>query len=415
VLSRQGSDGSFGLWSSGGDDPWLDAYVADFLTRARERGFTVPQLAFTLALDRLRNFVANTTDVANKGEDLAYAAYVLARNGRPVMGDLRYLADTQIGSVRSPLARAQIAAALALLGDRGRAQTAFASAVERLREIRDSNVYRHDYGSRLRDGAGVLTLAYEAGSGPQILPAVSRVIEDERTARRFTSTQDEAWMVLAAQALARQAEGIALTVNRAPQKGAFYRTFREGALDTGPVAIANTGAAPVQVVVGIAGHPIGFEPALSRGFKVERAYYKLDGTKLEPAQGTMSVRQNERFVAVLTVTEENARAGRLLLVDRLPAGFEIDNPNLVDGGAVANFDWLKAEVEPAHAEYRDDRFVAAFERSSELKSPFTVAYMVRAVAPGRYVHPPAAIEDMYAPDRFGRTGFGTLDVAPASQ
>ena len=35
LLARQGSNGSFGLWSVGGDDPWLDAYVTDFLTRAR--------------------------------------------------------------------------------------------------------------------------------------------------------------------------------------------------------------------------------------------------------------------------------------------------------------------------------------------------------------------------------------------
>src|SRR5262249_32841339 len=55
LLSRQGSDGSFGLWSVGGEDAWLDSYVTDFLTRARERGFTVPDVAFRLALDRLRN------------------------------------------------------------------------------------------------------------------------------------------------------------------------------------------------------------------------------------------------------------------------------------------------------------------------------------------------------------------------
>src|SRR5581483_10247098 len=33
LLARQGSNGSFGLWSAGGDDAWLDAYVTDFLTR----------------------------------------------------------------------------------------------------------------------------------------------------------------------------------------------------------------------------------------------------------------------------------------------------------------------------------------------------------------------------------------------
>ena len=39
LLARQGSNGSFGLWSAGGEDIWLDAYVSDFLTRAREKNF----------------------------------------------------------------------------------------------------------------------------------------------------------------------------------------------------------------------------------------------------------------------------------------------------------------------------------------------------------------------------------------
>ena len=37
VLARQDSTGAFGLWSaSGPEDIWLNAYVSDFLTRARE-------------------------------------------------------------------------------------------------------------------------------------------------------------------------------------------------------------------------------------------------------------------------------------------------------------------------------------------------------------------------------------------
>ena len=28
-------------------------------------------------------------------------------------------------------------------------------------------------------------------------------------------------------------------------------------------------------------------------------------------------------------------------------------------------------------------------------------------------HPPAAVEDMYVPERFGRTAFGTVEVVPA--
>ena len=100
LLARQGSNGSFGLWSAGGDDVWLDAYLTDFLTRARERGFAVPDVAFKLALDRLRNFVANAPDPSKDGgRDVAYALYVLARNAIAPVGDLRYFADTKLDAI----------------------------------------------------------------------------------------------------------------------------------------------------------------------------------------------------------------------------------------------------------------------------------------------------------------------------
>ena len=36
--------------------------------------------------------------------------------------------------------------------------------------------------------------------------------------------------------------------------------------------------------------------------------------------------------------------------------------------------------------------------------------VVRAVAPGTYTHPQAFVEDMYRPDRFGRTATGKVEV-----
>jgi uncharacterized protein YfaS (alpha-2-macroglobulin family) len=408
ILSRQDSNGSFGLWSVGGDDVWLDAYVADFLTRARERSFTVPQVAFNLALDRLRNFVANTTQVEENAANLAYAAYVLARNGRPVMGDLRYLADTKMDAFTSPLARGQIAAALALLGDRGRAQTAFNAAVDLIRGQRDKGEYRADYGSRLRDAAGLLTLASEGETTSPIVQPVARIVEEERGTRR-TSTQEEAWMVLAAQAVARNADAIMLRVDGRESRGAFYRTYKDAALSSNGIALANQGTAPVQAVVTVTGNPIEPEPAVAHGYTVERSYYRLDGSPVQASR----VQQNERLVVALKVTEAEAREARLLLVDRLPAGFEIDNPKLVDSDTAANLSWLKRDVEPAHTEYRDDRFVAAFDRQPDQPAFFTVAYMVRAVSPGTYVHPGAQVEDMYRPERYGRTAFGSVEVVQA--
>ena len=195
LLARQGSNGSFGLWSVGGDDAWLDSYVTDFLTRARERGFTVPDAGFKLALDRLRNFVSNAPEPAKDGgRNLSYALYVLARNGVAPVGDLRYIADTKLGDVATPIAKAQIAGALGLLGDRVRAERVYAAALEALVPPPRFEFGREDYGSSLRDAAAVVMLAAEGGAAqPTITTAVERV-EVARDATFYTSTQENAWI-----------------------------------------------------------------------------------------------------------------------------------------------------------------------------------------------------------------------------
>jgi alpha-2-macroglobulin len=43
VLLNQSSDGGFGLWSAQSGEMWLDAYVTDFLSRARAQGMTCPK------------------------------------------------------------------------------------------------------------------------------------------------------------------------------------------------------------------------------------------------------------------------------------------------------------------------------------------------------------------------------------
>ena len=410
VLARQGANGSFGLWSVGGDEIWLDAFATDFLTRARERNFIVPQKAFESSLDRLRNAVANASDVsAETSAGLAYATYVLARNGRPVMGDLRYLADTKLDAFTTPLARAQIAAGLAILGDRGRAIVAFRDALGALEKSKDDGLGRPDYGSKLRDGVGVLALLAETRSDPALVQRAGLVVDAARADARYTSTQEQSWMVLAAQALSRESDGLSLVVDGQPRKGAYYATIRARALDEASVTVTNAGAAPARAVVTVSGVPLAPEPAAEQGFKLERAFYTLKGAPVDPAK----IRQNDRFVVALKITEASPRYGRLLLVDPLPAGLEIDNPALVDGSGLENLDWLKTDVTAANAEYRDDRFVAAYDRAGGQVASWTAAYIVRAVSPGRYVHPAASIEDMYRPERFGRTAFGAVEITDA--
>jgi hypothetical protein len=411
LLARQGSNGSFGLWTAGGEDVWLDAYVTDFLTRAREKGFDVPQTAYTLAVDRLRNYVGTAPD-PNKsgGRELAYALYVLARNGAAPIGDLRYYADTKLADFATPIAKAQIAAALAMLGDRNRANHAYSAALAALapNPTPALDVGRTDFGSQLRDAAALVTLASEGRTQQATIDNAVLRIDASRQAFSATSTQEDAWLVLAARSLAKQMAAISLDIDGQKRHGAYYRSFGPAALDRS-VTIANAGEGTVQAVVSISGQPVKPEPAAEHGFKIVRKFYSLAG---EPAD-TGRAKQNDRFVVVLTMTEAQPQFGRIMVADYLPAGFEIDNPHLVSSGDTGTLAWITNAAEPAHSEFRDDRFTAAFDRTHDSAPVFTVAYVVRAVSPGRYVLPQATVEDMYRPDRFARTGTGIIEVTSA--
>ena len=119
------------------------------------------------------------------------------------------------------------------------------------------------------------------------------------------------------------------------------------------------------------------------------------------------MKQNERFAVVLKITEPQPQFGRIIVADYLPAGFEIDNPRLVSSGDTGTLSWIedaRSRCTPNSATTASAPRSTA--RASD-KAVFTVAYVVRAVSPGSYVLPQAYVEDMYRPDRFGRTGTGT--------
>ncbi len=409
LLARQDSNGSFGLWSVGGRDPWLDAYVTDFLTRARERKFEVPAAAFTLALDRLRNYVASAPDPnKNGGRDLAYALYVLARNGVAPVGDLRYIADTKLNDLATPIAKAQVAAALAMLGDNARADRVYLAALDTIAPQPKLDLGREDYGSALRDSAALVTLASEGHATQKTIDGAVARVDAARALSNATSTQEDAWLVLAARALAKQLNAISLSVNGETRQGTFYRSLRADEL-AAPLGVTNHGSGTVQAVVSVSGSPLTPEPAAERGFKIERNYFTLDGEPANPA----SAKQNQRFVVVLKMTEPQPQFGRVIVADYLPAGFEIDNPRLVSSGETGTLSWITDATEPVNSEFRDDRFTAAFERRQDSPPVFSVAYVVRAVSPGHYVLPQAIVEDMYRPDRFGRTATGAIELTAA--
>ncbi|MEQ1716492.1 MAG: alpha-2-macroglobulin [Hyphomicrobium sp.] len=451
VFEMQDSSGAFGVWGPSSADLWLTGYVMDFLTRAREAGYVVKAQGFNSGLDRLANFLAYAEDFQSGGEDRAYALYVLARNGRAPVGELRYYADERIERFTTVLSKAQIGAALSMMGDKERAERVFATALAAMTAAAADNGYRADYGSTLRDGAALITLAAETGIAKADTPKLATVIAKAYETRSNTSTQEQAWMLLAAKALNDETKGTKLAIDGAPVSGPILKGLSAAELKNGAVTIFNNGDTAVDAVISVIGAALTPEPAVSKGFKIERQAYTLDGKKIEMkslAGGAAQVKQNDRFVMTVKVTSDEA-GGRIMIVDRLPAGFEIENPRLVESGSIKGLDFVKSTAEPEHTEFRDDRFVAAFNISgntattegntppedaesegdgaangeAETAPPAaaadpaapaaltaSVAYIVRAVTPGTFVHPAATVEDMYRPERYARTAGGTLTV-----
>jgi uncharacterized protein YfaS (alpha-2-macroglobulin family) len=408
VLAKQTSSGSFGLWGPyDGNDLWLDAYVTDFLTRAAERGFDVPQQARDFALGNLQNRLSYAQDFTNGGEDIAYSLYVLARAGKAAIGDLRYYAESKLDNFATPLAKAQIGAALALYGDRRRTDMAFAAALADLdRTVDDPNKWRADYGTKLRDEAAVLTLAAETQTQSVDIRQLATRIAASAESKRGTSTQEQSWMMLAAAALIRDASKSEFSIDGQTVEGPLYRQFDGSRIASAPVTIENLGSETLDAVVATRGVPTVPEPAGGNGYTLTRDYYTPEGDLVDIA----TVGQNDRFVVVLTVTGDQPRGGRLLVVDPIPAGFEIENPNLSASGAVSSYDWLSVDNTAVHTEARTDRFVAALNRSEGDALEFSVAYTMRAVSPGAFAQPGATVEDMYRPELFARTAGGKVEV-----
>lgn len=387
VLTRQDRVGSFGLWGVGGYDLWLDAYITDFLLQAEEAGASVPAEALRVALDNLSNNVARAGSMQDGAAKYAHAFYVLARAGEAVIGDLRYYADTYAESFDTPLAAAQLGAALAAYGERARAETLFEQA-QALALKAGEQGWRADYGTRLRDVAGLLALASAADSAVVDEARLLGLLAEAKDPA-LMSPQEAAWLLRAGMALDAEAPG--LEVDGSAVQGSLVLAY-SGA----PVQVRNVSdqeAILTLTTAGVPSEPVG---ALSRGYTITRTYFTTEG---EPAD-LSSVKVGERLVAVIDVhPQAGVPRARLMVDSPLPAGFEIDNPNLLQSGGLGSFAWLTTAGYAEFTEARSDRFIAAVE--AQPGDRLRLAYVVRAVSAGEFHGAAPLVEDLYRPTNRG--------------
>jgi uncharacterized protein YfaS (alpha-2-macroglobulin family) len=423
LLNRQGADGAIGLWRVGDRmaTPWLGAFATDFLYRAKMAGYVVPDAALDKAYDALEEFAIRESTYSTgydfdvyesrwnpdtsqmlMDRSVAYAAYVLAKAGRMDKARLRYLHDDRMRRIASPLARAQIAAALYMIGDNARSKSAFDSA-ERIIGYENQGDY---YQTPRRDLAGMLALAGEARQADRVSRLATRVAVDLPEPDRLT-TQEKAFMLLAANALSGGQGQVNVAVSGQADAVTAGRVFKlNDAQIRTPASFTNNGQGQLWVTSVARGSPASAPPPAADGLVADKQLWTSGGS---PINGS-SFRQGDRVIVAISVVASENRTTPLVIADLLPAGFEIEavlRPE--DAGNTGPYSFLGEVATPNIAEARDDRFVAALDLND--RRPQTVAYMIRAVTPGSFTMPGVVAEDMYRPDTFARTESRTISIA----
>jgi len=434
LAAYQGSNGGFSLWGNVSEyEYWLTAYVTQFLQDARAQGFAVPEDVYRKATDFLLKEIgpgiasmasheqlerstswSSTWNMRNRHfGTLAYGAYVLAQEQKVSLATLRQLYDVR-ANAPGGLALVHLGIALKQMGDETRAKTALE---EGMTKVRNTSGW-YDYGSDIRDTALSYALLQKhklsVPGSATLLVRLSDLLKN----KTYLSTQEQFAVFMAGRDLGQSADKAwkaTLTKGEASQelqqnKGLFA-SLTHADLAAGS-QLVNRGEQKLYLQVSQSGYPKE-APAEGGNIVLKRAYYDSTGKLLQPsALKAGALKTGETVWVKLSVS--NARginAPNTLVVDRIPAGFEIENINLIEGetGSVLKIDGeVPAEAMSnrriIHKEFRDDRFVAAVRLGSWWKEEVRLFYRVRVVTPGVFKVPPLSAEEMYNPEIRGSHG-----------
>jgi alpha-2-macroglobulin len=285
-----------------------------------------------------------------------------------------------------------------------------------------NDVAPHDYyGTALRNRAALLALAVEAG-GREGFTQIASLVGTRLTANAdYTTTQEQAWLVMAAHAMAAGNE-LAYSLDGEQKKATRDPVVinpDRAAIERG-VKLKNEGDGTLWMQVTARGVPNEPLPAATQGLSVNREFLTLEG---RPAN-LRALRQNERLIVSIGGRNLDGNYHEVALLDLLPAGFEIETV-LTDEKA-KSFAFLPKISDTRIAEGRDDRFFASlnlgrrtyrswWDSDEDIKraiGSFHVAYVVRAVTPGNFALPAVNVSDMYAPRVYARSGMGRVEIAP---
>jgi uncharacterized protein YfaS (alpha-2-macroglobulin family) len=436
----QNEDGGFGFWKRGDESwPFLSIHVAHALARARQKGLPVPVIIYDKSLKYLQQIESHIP--SRYGADtrralIAYALYVRAQMGdrdnsraRKLLSDTRAedLSLETIGWLLSVLSgdeasRNEVDALRLSLRNRATETAGTAHFVCSYRD--DDHLILN---SDRRADAVVLEALIADQPASDLIPKIVRGLLDHRTQGRWSSTQENVFVLLALDRYFKTYEKVPPDFVARVWLGNAYageHSFKGRSVNRQkmnvPMSYLASGDSVQNLVISKAGDgrlyyrlamsyaPLGLNlGSADYGFAVERTYETIDDPQdvQRDADGGWRVKAGARVRVHVTMVAPSRRY-HVALVDYLPAGFETLNPELAVTEQIPEekkeeSTWFWRRVWFDHQNLRNERSEAF--TTLLWGGVYNYSYVVRATIPGQFVVPPAKAEEMYHPETFGRS------------
>jgi len=441
----QNADGGFGFWKRGEESwPFLSLHVVHAFGRARQKGFAVPESMYDKALEYVRHIEARIPSkygLEAKQALTAYALYVRAQMGDRNTGRARKLTSELRPENLSLEAVGWLLSVLS--GDE-----ASRNEIEVLRRNLQNRVaetaatahfvcsYEDDdhllLNSDRRADAVVLEALIADQPANDLIPKIVRGLLDHRTQGRWSSTQENVFVLLALDRYFKTYEKVTPDFVARVWLGNAYageQTFKGRSVDRQrinvPMRYLADGASDQNLVISKGGEgrlyyrlAMSYAPrnlsigSADYGFAVERTYEAVDNPEdvQRDADGSWRVKAGARVRVRVTMVAPSRRY-HVALVDHLPAGFETLNPELAITEPIPQDKkeevipgtpwWLWRRVWFDHQNLRDERSEAF--STVVWGGVYNYSYVARATTPGLFIAPAAKAEEMYHPETFGRS------------
>jgi uncharacterized protein YfaS (alpha-2-macroglobulin family) len=393
-------NGGFGYWDSTSyESKWGTVYAAEFLTEAKRLGFNIPNNLHNNAIDRITAYLRGDTGSEYSGfydtpsiYQLAvssYAAYVLAKNDIPLLADTRKVYNAFKDSAKTPVPMFMLAYALKKFGDTQNAEEAYRTGLRLLK----ASEYRYygDYSSPARDGVWSLILIKEYNSSENIAKLLLEMKGD--LYKSWYSTQERIRLFQTAITLAQSGSVngtlIAQNTKEKIESEIFSRTLRGGKV--ADVAFQSDTKADLYARTAFIAYPSTAPDIIRTNADVQRRYLDVNGKVISLENVSVG---DYVVVEVRAAVKANSADG--LIVELIPAGFELENQNLDNSLKLSSLEIPHYRNNAVYSEYRDDRFIAAVNIRKD--NSVHIWYLMRAVTPGSFTNPSPYFEDMYRDD-----------------